>query len=194
MHYFINIVKLLFFQNVFSVDIQNWNKEGRVFLKQDKIADGEFLKDYNQLILLMAATNDKILNRKLVQAAKQLRCYAYAVDDPEVSDFNHPSVLNIRETVQVAISTGGKSPLMAKQIRKKIEPVMNDLISQEDVFKIQLQFRLREKLKTFLQTADTRKAFLENILVNAEINELLVDEKLDEAENLAMEWLKKEKS
>ena len=105
----------------FSSDIALWEKSGKVQLKPGLLSGGDFLKNYDRLILVMAATDDKALNRKIVDSAKQLRCYAYAVDDPEVSDFNHPSVMNFHDTVQVAISTGGKSPLMAKALKQKIK-------------------------------------------------------------------------
>jgi len=176
----------------FSEKIKAWEKNGRVLLKQGRISEGNFLDDYQRLILVMAATDDKQLNRKIVEEAKKLRCFAYAVDDPEVSDFNHPSVMNIHKSVQIAISTGGKSPLMAKQIRKKVEPVLNDLIKKEDVLKIQLQFLLREKIKAVLSTPDARKQFLESILLNTEINQLLAEEKLEDAETLALDGLKKQ--
>ncbi|MDA0690475.1 MAG: bifunctional precorrin-2 dehydrogenase/sirohydrochlorin ferrochelatase [Nitrospinae bacterium] len=176
----------------FSKKIKALEKNGRVLLKQGRISEGSFLNDYHRLILVMAATDDKQLNRKIVEESKKLRCFAYAVDDPEVSDFNHPSVMNIHKSVQIAISTGGKSPLMAKQIRKKVEPVLNDLIKKEDVLKIQLQFLLREKIKAVLSTPDARKQFLESILLNTEINQLLAEEKLEDAETLALDELKKQ--
>lgn len=182
--------EIIVFAERFSEEIGNWEEEGKVLLKQGKVSGGEFLVDYDRLILVMAATDDKPLNRKVVDAAKKLRCYAYAVDDPEVSDFKHPSVLNLFDTVQIAISTGGKSPLMAKQIRKKIEPALKNLIQKEDILKIQLQNRLREKVKLYFSTQDKRKQFLESTLLNEEINQLLRQEKLEEAETLALNGIK----
>jgi precorrin-2 dehydrogenase len=184
--------EIIVFSEKFSEEIKAWEREGRVLLKQGRISRGDFLNDYNRLILVMSATDDKQLNRQIVEAAKKLRCFAYAVDDPEVSDFNHPSVMNVHESVQIAISTGGKSPLMAKQIRKKIEPALRDLIQKEDILKVQLQFRLRETIKTVLSTPDKRKQFLESILFNTEINQLLSEEDLEAAEILALDRLKKQ--
>ncbi len=174
----------------YSEKIKIWEEGGKVHLQPGKVTDGDFLNSYDRLILVMAATDDKQLNRKIVEAAKKLRCFAYAVDDPDVSDFNHPSVMNVHESVQIAISTGGKSPLMAKQLRKKLEPVLHDLISKEDVLKVQLQFRLREKVKTVLSTPDKRKQFLESVLFDTKINQLLAEENLEAAETLAMDALK----
>ena len=46
----------------------------------------------------MATTTDKALNRKIVEKARKMKSYAYASDDPEISDFSHPSVINIADT------------------------------------------------------------------------------------------------
>lgn len=174
----------------FSIEMTSWEKEGRVQVRPGRFSGGEFLKDYNRLILVMAATDDKALNRKIVDAAKQLRCYAYAVDDPEVSDFNHPSVMNFHDTVHVAISTGGKSPLMAKILREKIKPVLGKCIQHQDVLKIELQGRLRKEAIKTLSTPEDRKQFLTSIITNEEVNLYLEQDDLASAENLALELLK----
>jgi len=182
--------EIVILSETFSGKIKTWQREGRVLLKQERISAGNFLKDYNRLILVMAATDDKQLNRKIVEAAKKFRCYAYAVDDPEISDFNHPSVMNIRESVQIAVSTGGKSPLMAKTIREKIESPLKQLIPREDELKIQLQHRLRNKIKSYLSTSGKRKQFLESIVFNDEINQLLAQGELKTAETRVLDVLK----
>jgi precorrin-2 dehydrogenase/sirohydrochlorin ferrochelatase len=174
----------------FSDEITRWEKEGRVQVRPGRFSGGEFLKDYDRLILVMAATDDKALNRKIVDAAKQLRCYAYAVDDPDVSDFNHPSVMNFHDTVQVAISTGGKSPLMAKTLREKIKPALEKCIQHQDVLKIELQGRLRKEAMKLLPTPDDRKQFLTSIIENEEVNRLLEQDDPASAEALALGLLK----
>ena len=87
----------------------------------------------------MATTNDKVLNRKIVQKARKMKSYAYASDDPEISDFAHPSVINIADTLQVAVSTGGSSPAMARKIKIKIESFLKKNISSDDILQIKLQ-------------------------------------------------------
>jgi precorrin-2 dehydrogenase/sirohydrochlorin ferrochelatase len=173
----------------FSNEITSWEKEGRVQVRPGRFSGGEFLKGYDRLILVMAATDDKTLNRKIVDSAKQLRCYAYAVDDPKVSDFNHPSVMNFYNSVQVAISTGGKSPLMAKTIKQKIKPVLENCIEHNDILKIDLQTRLREVAKKTIPTPEGRKQFLTSIIANEKINRLLGKDDLKAAETLALDLL-----
>ncbi len=170
-------------------EISKWSDAGKLTLKQMKVSDGKFLNDYDRLILVMAATDDTPLNRRIVDAAKKLRCYVYSVDDPEYSDFSHPAVLNLHDTVQVAVSTGGKSPLMAGRIRQKTEAVLKEVIGKDDILKIHLQERLRPQAKQHLSSPEKRKQFLEMILDHAEINGLLAEDHLDAAEALARKIL-----
>jgi precorrin-2 dehydrogenase/sirohydrochlorin ferrochelatase len=173
----------------FSSDISRWQKEGKVQLKSGVLSGGDFLKNYDRLILVMAATDDKSLNRKIVDSAKQLRCYAYAVDDPEISDFNHPAVMNFCDTVQVAISTGGKSPLMAKTLKQKIAPLLEKCIRPEDILKIELQSRLRKEAVKILSTPEDRKEFLTSIIDNEEVNRFFGEDNFESAEKLALTLL-----
>lgn len=176
--------------NKISREMAGWQKAGKLQVKQGLVSRGEFLEKYDRLILVMAATDDKALNRKIVEAAKQLRCYAYAVDDPEVSDFNHPAVINFHDTVQIAISTGGKSPLMAKTLKQKIKPALENLIQREDVLKIELQSRLRKETRKVLPTPEDRKQYLTSIITNEEVNRFLEQDNLASAETLALNLLK----
>ena len=174
----------------FSEEITRWQKAGKVQLITGLLSGGDFLQNYDRLILVMAATDDKSLNRKIVDSARQLRCYAYAVDDPEVSDFNHPAVMNFYDTVQVAISTGGKSPLMAKFIKQKIKPLLEKCIRQEDILKIELQSQLRKKAVKILPTPEDRRQFLTSIIDNEQVNRFLEQDELAAAEALALNLLK----
>lgn len=174
----------------FSDEITGWEKEGRLQVRPGHFSGGGFLEEYNRLILVMAATDDKTLNRKIVDSAKELRCYAYAVDDPKVSDFNHPSVMNFYNTVQVAISTGGKSPLMAKTLKQRMKPVLEKCIQHNDILKIKLQSRLREEAMKIIPTPEGRKQFLTNILANEKVNWLLEQDDFEKAERFALSLLK----
>jgi len=96
--------------------IEKYTKQRKIKYKKIKLNDASFLSKYNPY-LVMATTTDKALNRKIVEKARKMKSYAYASDDPEISDFSHPSVINIADTVQVGISTGGSSPAMARRSR-----------------------------------------------------------------------------
>jgi len=106
-----------------------------------------------------------------------MNCYAYASDDPEISDFAHPSVINIQNTVQIAISTGGRSPAMARKIKMRSEKFFQSLITKEDLAEIKLQKFARDTARQKLDTQIERKKFLYTILNDKHIKELLKDGK-----------------
>ena len=139
--------------------------------------------------MVLATTDDRNLNRKVVEMAKKMRCYAYAADDPEVSDFAFGSVINIQDTVQIAISTGGRSPAMARKLRIQAEGVFKKLIKKEDIFQIKLQDFARKEAKKRLATFLERKKFLYGVMNDNRIKQLIADGKLTKAQNRVIEML-----
>lgn len=81
----------------------------------------EFREGFLQgVFLVIAATDDKELNHQISLAARERGLLINAVDQPEDCNFIVPSIVN-RGNLQIAISTSGKSPAMAKKIRKELE-------------------------------------------------------------------------
>ena len=100
-------------------NIRHFAKLGKLDLEKCRIPNGDYLEKWEDPFLVIAGTDDRNLNRKIVDAARRRRCYAYALDDPEYSDFSHPAVINFADTLQVALSTGGRSPLMARRLKEQ---------------------------------------------------------------------------
>jgi len=170
--------------------IKNYADEGKVSLDLRKIENVDFLKDYKQLDLILATTDDPDINREiLVVGKKKYGCYVYAADDPQVSDFSHPSVININDTVQVAISTGGRSPLMGKSIRQDLEPLIKKSISDLILMQINLQDQLRSMSKKMIPSVEYRKKFLTELLGDKSVNQCLEEKKIPMARELAYERL-----
>ena len=170
--------------------IKNYADEGKVSLDLRKIENVDFLNGYNQLDLILATTDDPDINREiLVVGKKKYGCYVYAADDPQVSDFSHPSVININDTVQIAISTGGRSPLMGKSIRQDLEPLIKKSISDLILMQINLQDHLRSMSKKMIPSVEYRKKFLTELLGDRSVNQCLEEKKIPMARELAYERL-----
>ena len=170
--------------------IKNYSKEGKILLDLKRIDDMGFLNNYKQLDLILATSDDPVLNRKILIAGKEkYGCYVYAADDPQVSDFSHPSVINIKDTVQIGISTGGRSPLMGKSLRKTLEPLIKISISDLILMQINLQDQLRTEAKKIISSVANRKKFLTELLVDVRVNQFLEDKKFSMARKLAVERL-----
>ena len=134
--------KILVAADQVTEEIECWAAEKKIGLRREALKDGSFLNELDDLGMVIAATDDAALNRELVGAAKKLGAHAYAADDPSHSDFSHPSVINLYDTVTIAISTRGKSPLVAKKIREALEPVIKKTIPQGIILEILLQEKI----------------------------------------------------
>ena len=168
--------KILVISDKLNSQIERYVKQGKIKFKKTKLKDAVFLSKYKPY-LVMATTSDRVLNRKIVEKAKKMKSYAYASDDPEISDFAHPSVINIADTIQVAISTGGSSPAMARKIKLKAEPFFKKNISNEDIYQIKLQKFARFEVKQVLSTQLDRKKFLYAVMNDKHVKELLKEGK-----------------
>ena len=118
-----------------------------------------------------------------------MRCYAYAADDPAVSDFSHPSVINIEDTVQIAVSTGGRSPAMARKIRMQAEKVFKKIIKKDDIYQIKLQEMARSAAKKKLPTFPERKRFLYGVMNDNHIKQLIKEGDFKKAQRRVVEML-----
>lgn len=79
-------------------------------------------------VLVIAATNDRAVNRMLAEAAMRRNILVNAVDDPELCTF-YASATVRRGPATIAIGTGGKAPLLAAQLRRLIEAVLPESLT-----------------------------------------------------------------
>ena len=168
--------KILVISSSSNAQITKYTKQGKIKFKKIKLNNANFLSKYKPY-LVMATTTDGSLNRKIVEMARTMKSYAYASDDPDISDFAHPSVINIADTIQVAVSTGGSSPAMARKIKIKTESFLKKNISSEDIYQIKLQKFARFEAKKVLSTQLDRKKFLYAIMNDNHVKGLLKEGK-----------------
>ncbi|MBS0465003.1 MAG: hypothetical protein JSS03_08445, partial [Proteobacteria bacterium] len=75
--------------------------------------------------LAIAATDDDATNRAVASAAGERRVLVNVVDDATLSSF-HLSAVVERGDVQVAISSGGTAPMLARRLREKLEVLLDE--------------------------------------------------------------------
>ncbi len=180
--------KILVISDETNREIERYVKQKKITFKKMKLQNANFLKKYKPF-MVMATTDDRELNRKIVEQAKKMRCYAYAADDPAVSDFAFGSVINIEDTVQIAVSTGGKSPAMARKIRTQAEKVFKKIIKKEDIYQIKLQDFARNAVKTKLDTFPERKKFLYSVMNDNRVKQLIKEGNFKNAKMIVMKML-----
>ncbi len=111
--------------------------------------------------LVVAATDDKQLNREVAAAARARNIPVNVVDDPEPSTFITPAIVD-RTPLQIAISSGGAAPVLARRLRERIEALVPAHFGRLAEF---MQNR-RERIKSALPTAE-RRALWERFLDGA---------------------------
>lgn len=182
--------EIIVITNRLNKDLKKMSDEGKLTLIKKRINDVSILNEFSNIFLILAATDNKELNRKLVEKGRSIGAFVYASDDPNISDFSYTSLVNIEGLIQIAISTSGKSPIMARKIRLKVERLLHKVINNSDISNIILQEYARNMAKRELDTVRERKEFLYSLIKDKNIQYLLRSNKLDEAKMTALHTLK----
>jgi len=171
-------------------ELKKMSDDGKLTLIKKRIKNVSILNDISNIFLILAATDDKELNRKIVEKGRSIGAFVYAADDPNISDFSYTSLVNVEGIIQVAISTSGKSPIMARKIRMKIERMLHKIINDSDISNIILQEYARKRAKQEIDTVKDRKEFLYSLIKDKNIQYLIRSNKLEEAKMTALQMLK----
>jgi len=169
--------------------LEELSQEKKIKIVKMKITNANVLDSYRDIFLVLAATDNKELNRKIVEKGRSMMSFVYAADDPPVSDFSYASIINIEGIMQVAISTFGKSPIMARRLRIKAERILRRTIKQSDIENTKLQEFARMAARPKIKTVIERKRFLYSIIKDETIQNLINENKIDEAKVMAIERL-----
>jgi precorrin-2 dehydrogenase/sirohydrochlorin ferrochelatase len=178
--------KIVVVSEEFSSGITRLAEASKVTLLKAEIKDAQafFSKLSPKPDVFLAVTNDPKLNAELVKVAKAAGCLVYSVDNPALSDFILPAVAKIGN-VKIAVSTSGKSPAMARELRQRIEK----MVTPEDLLQIELQAYVRCILKQRISDQKVRGKILNEILNNVDIKQALREEKLLEAQEMALKLI-----
>ncbi len=99
-----------------TAKIRAWHREKKIIWQKRPYRTNNLSKSF----LVIAATNSPELHRRIFRKARQLGVLCNIVDVPALCDFFYPAVVR-RGPLQIAISTSGKSPALAKRLRQQLE-------------------------------------------------------------------------
>ena len=126
-------------------------------------------------LVVVASGDEELCNHVCGIAQSKL---VNRADYPQEGDIIVPTSFNIGE-IEISIFTNGKSPLMARQLRKKIQSI----ITEEDILEIELQDYARLELKRVLKNQKERRQVLYEIFEDEKINNLIKNNEIDEAKS-----------
>ncbi len=108
----------------------------------------------DHVVLAIAATDDRELNRRVFDAATARHRLVNVVDDQPLCSFIFPSIVD-RSPLLIAISSGGNAPVLARLLREKIEALLPTNLGRM----AEVAGNFRERLKAVITTTDGRRRF-----------------------------------
>jgi siroheme synthase-like protein len=155
----------------FTEEIEGWAREGRLALKR-KTYEASDLEGAN---IVIASTDIQSVNEQIAADCRARRIPVNVVDVTPLCEFIVPAIIE-KGSVQIAVSTGGKSPALARTLKEDLQR----LIGPEYAEVNDVLGTLREEAKRVLPTDVDRKRFFDGIIA-AGILEMLRAGKRSEA-------------
>jgi precorrin-2 dehydrogenase/sirohydrochlorin ferrochelatase len=134
--------------------------------------------DLNGTFLVIGATDDENLNQQISNDAAQSNTLCNIADRPEACNFILPSIVR-RGDLVITISTSGKSPALAKQLRQKLETQFG----QEYAEFLLLMGAIRKKLLGQDHEPEAHKDLF-NKLIDSDLIQLMQSGKTEEINSL----------
>ncbi len=123
--------------------------------------------DLDSRVMVIAATNDDEINRRVSELAEQRCLPVNVVDQPSLCSFTMPSIVD-RSPVVIAVSTGGASPVLARLLRARLETLIPSTYGRL----AHLVGGFRQQVKQRFGSTDERRRFWEGVL-QGPISEML---------------------
>ncbi|MGS1078066.1 siroheme synthase CysG [Pseudoxanthomonas beigongshangi] len=133
--------------------------------------------------LVIAATDDAAVNRAVADAASRRRVLANVVDDAVLSSFHVPAVVQ-RGELQIAVSSGGGAPMVARHLRRQLETWLDDSWGALTA----LLARERRRIRARFPEPAARRRFFEQLLAGP-LPRLLRQRQPEQAERLLADTL-----
>jgi precorrin-2 dehydrogenase/sirohydrochlorin ferrochelatase len=115
--------------------------------------------DLDGMLLVIVATDDRDLNRRISRDANHRGIWCNIADQPENCNFILPAVIR-RGDLVISVSTSGRSPAMAKKMREDLEKQFGEEYAEF----LKLMGAIRHQLLSHSQEPETHKALFEELI------------------------------
>lgn len=136
-------------------EIAGWERDGMLTVTR-KLYDESELSGRS---IVIASTDDPCINARVARDCRRRRIPVNVVDVTHLCEFIVPAIIE-KGSVQVAVSTGGKSPALARTLKENLI----DFIGPEYAEVNDLLGTLRKSAKKVLPTDVDRKRFFDGII------------------------------
>ncbi len=133
--------------------------------------------------LVIAATDDAVVNRTVFEQCEARNILVNSVDDIPNCRFMVPAIID-RSPLLISVASNGASPVLSRQIRTQLETSIPHGIGKLAAF----SGDWRQRVKAKIQNPDERRIFWENLYASP-LKEQVFNDNLDVANDLIQQAL-----
>lgn len=147
----------------FTEEIEGWARDGQLALKRKTYDES----DVEGAVLVIASTDHQSVNEQVAADCRRRKIPVNVVDVTPLCEFIVPAIIE-KGSIQIAISTGGKSPAIARTLKEDLQRSIGPEYAEiNDVLAT-----LREGAKAVLPTDVDRKRFFDGIIARGVLDML----------------------
>lgn len=139
----------------FTDEIEGWARSGVLQLRRKTYEE----TDLGGASIVIASTDDPCINARIARDCRRRKIPVNVVDVTHLCEFIVPAIVE-RGSIQIAISTGGKSPALARTLREDLQKFVGPEYDEIN----QVLGTLRAGAKKTLPTDIDRKRFFDSII------------------------------
>ncbi|MEP7186606.1 MAG: siroheme synthase CysG [Rhodanobacter sp.] len=134
--------------------LQRWATEGCIVHRKEAFQSAWL----DRVWLVVAATSDGDLNKRVASLGEMRRIFVNVVDDAALSSFHVPAVID-RSPLTIAISSGGDAPMLARLLRERLETLLDHSLGALAT----LAAKLRRRIRVRFPDMAARRSFYEQL-------------------------------
>ena len=136
-------------------EIDRWEREGKITVHRKPYEEA----DLEGRSMVIASTDDQCVNARVARDSRRRRVPVNVVDVTHLCEFIVPAIVE-RGSIQIAVSTGGKSPALARTLKEELQ----NMVGPEYAEVNDTLGSLRGAAKRTLPTDADRKRFFDGII------------------------------
>jgi precorrin-2 dehydrogenase len=138
-----------------TAEIEGWARDGQLTIRRKRYETS----DIEDAHIVIASTDDTSVNEQVAADSRARRIPVNVVDVTPLCEFIVPAIIE-KDGIQIAISTGGKSPALARTLKEDLNRTIGPEYSEVN----DLLGSLRDSAKAKLPTDTDRKRFFDGII------------------------------
>jgi len=157
-------------------EIAVWERDGAITVRR-KLYD---IADLDGASIVIASTDDRCVNARVARDCRRRKIPVNVVDVTHLCEFIVPAIIETG-SVQIAVSTGGKSPAIARTLKEDLQRFVGPEYAEVN----DLLGTLRKSAKRVLATDIDRKRFFDGIIAGGILDKLRNGKRREAFEDVA---------